>query len=671
MKRLFVLLILLFFFKVTHATDLAGRAISMVIQPNTLMSINGNLFVGSNLTFKNQGNLYIQQNIQIDSLGLLQGSGHYFLNGNWTNNGEFVPDSSILHLNTATHFMKGKSQTRFYDVSIAPSSYVYQSASITILDTLNLGNAVWNVGSDTLQLLNTDSAHLKVLSVANLIANNNRINNGYFSGTPKGCVLRSSIRNQKYFYPFGDSLFSGFYRRIILSSSDTSNHLIGGMLIHQNFQQYNWSDPLPDSTVCAVDTNWYFLLAQRNAILMKTSNATLPLSFLSCALEDNFQTDGFFNSLANFDNANKGSNNNPNFGGAWEILPTARIISTFNPNPKTQFLNATLSSSLLHLPTSSNSNLPISLAKIRPIMAPLSGNFTPCINTTATYSLPFTDHFDIEARLDSQLLPFVIYRDSIYYSILWNGKLNPILHFTLKDSTNQCSSSINDYPIMIHTGPHANYGYRVIQRAPIQTIQFQDSSLNSNHWLWDFGNNTTGTVQNPFIGYPDPGNYWVKEMVTDQFGCKDSLSKEVVVPPNLFIPNVFTPNGDGVNDEFIIDGLGASLQSLRIFNRWGSEVYSASTAPNFWNGLNLNGEPCPEGTYFYIAEIKWGVDAITFSANNTSNINQGGQAQSQNPQTSQNAQTSPNPQPSQFQPIVPATPESATQVYKGNITLLR
>ena len=365
--------------------------------------------------------------------------------------------------------------------------------------------------------------------------------------------------------------------------------------------------------------------------------------------KDNFQTDGFFNSLANFDNMNSVSNANPNFRGAWEILPTSKIISSFNSSSNSQFLTATISSALLHFQTSSYSSLPIILAKIRPIMSPLFGNFTPCINTTSTFSIPLPDHFGLEARLDSQLLSFKIDRDSLYFLVLWNGKLNPILHFVLKDSTDQCFSAINDYPIMVHPGPHANFGYQVIQRTPIHTIQFQDSSLNSNHWLWDFGNNTTGDVQNPFQGYTDPGNYWVKERITDQFGCKDSLSKEIIVPPNLFLPNVFTPNGDGVNDEFIIDGLGASILNLKIFNRWGAEVYNASNAPIFWDGLNLNGEPCPEGTYFYVAEIKWGDDAIHFSANNTSNINSGGSAQS----------------------LIPTSHGSATQVYKGNITLLR
>ena len=657
MKRLIVLLICLFYFKINHATDLAGQAITMVIRPNTLMSINGNLFIGSNLTFQNQGNLYVQHNIQIDSLGLIQGSGHYFLNGNWTNNGQFLADSSILKLNGAIHFLQGKNSTTFYDVFMAPSSYVYQSTAIAIVDTLNLGNAIWNVGSDTLQLLNTDSAHLKV--IMSFAGNATSNSSGYFAGNPKGCVLREVNTGQNYFYPFGDSLFSGFYKSVMIASSDTSVKMVGGMLIHQNYLQYKWSNSLPDSTVCAIDTNWYFLLTKKNPLSVKVPSAVFTPYYLSCTLEDNLQTDGFFNAMANFEfvnsssssnsnsNSNSSSNSSSNSMGTWQILPSPKILSSSHLAINSMYISATISSALFQPLTSSYSNLPIILAKIRPIMPSLSGDLAPCIHTTSNYSILLPNHFGLDAWLDSQLLPYTIMGDSIRYTILWKGKLNPTLHFILKDSSDQCYSSTKNYSISVHPGPHASFSYQVIQRNPIQTIQFQDSSSNATHWFWDFGNNTTANTKDPFVGYSDPGYYWIKDLVTDQFGCNDSMSTEISIAPNLFIPNVFTPNADGVNDEFIINGLGATLQSLQIFNRWGSEVYNGSTAPLLWNGLNFNGEPCPEGTYYYIAEIKWGYDAITFSANNKNNINQGGPTQTQ------------------------ATPQTATQVYKGNITLLR
>ena len=70
---------------------------------------------------------------------------------------------------------------------------------------------------------------------------------------------------------------------------------------------------------------------------------------------------------------------------------------------------------------------------------------------------------------------------------------------------------------------------------------------------------------------------------------------------DVIAPNVITPNGDGKNDFFVIDGLELNpVNTLSIFNRWGNEVYrSNGSYKNDWNGNGLN-----EGTYYYLLKIK-------------------------------------------------------------------
>ena len=67
----------------------------------------------------------------------------------------------------------------------------------------------------------------------------------------------------------------------------------------------------------------------------------------------------------------------------------------------------------------------------------------------------------------------------------------------------------------------------------------------------------------------------------------------------LDIPNAFSPNGDGVNDTFVIEGLKSVDNSITIFNRWGTEVYRSTNYQNDWNGSEL-----PGGTYYYVLRIK-------------------------------------------------------------------
>ncbi len=95
----------------------------------------------------------------------------------------------------------------------------------------------------------------------------------------------------------------------------------------------------------------------------------------------------------------------------------------------------------------------------------------------------------------------------------------------------------------------------------------------------------------------DPGIYTV--MVTDtSTGCIDFFDKDVTDQNcDLVIPNVFTPNADGINDEFEIENLEHYPNAqMVIYNRWGKKVYEHSDYyNNWWDGANA-----PDGTYFYV-----------------------------------------------------------------------
>jgi len=94
----------------------------------------------------------------------------------------------------------------------------------------------------------------------------------------------------------------------------------------------------------------------------------------------------------------------------------------------------------------------------------------------------------------------------------------------------------------------------------------------------------------------------LEEQIKDISGITVSDDKPTIVKivSGFFIPNVFTPNGDGINDYFEIVGLDAySGAKLRVFNRWGNEVYYNAKYNNNWNGDGLNG-----GTYYYMLELE-------------------------------------------------------------------
>ena len=72
-------------------------------------------------------------------------------------------------------------------------------------------------------------------------------------------------------------------------------------------------------------------------------------------------------------------------------------------------------------------------------------------------------------------------------------------------------------------------------------------------------------------------------------------------------PRIFTPNGDGANDYFVVHGIERYPNNLfQVFNRWGDKVYELRNYQNHWNGQNMNGGSLPDATYFVILDINNG-----------------------------------------------------------------
>jgi len=124
-------------------------------------------------------------------------------------------------------------------------------------------------------------------------------------------------------------------------------------------------------------------------------------------------------------------------------------------------------------------------------------------------------------------------------------------------------------------------------------------------WTWDINNDTTYTLNNnsdQTTSFALSGPYTITLTVVDQQGCEDSYALVInVKDPDLIIPNVITPNGDGVNDELVLSEQFFKTYQIQIFNRWGHMVYMIEdqTGIALWDGDTSDGVPCTDGVYFY------------------------------------------------------------------------
>ncbi len=117
------------------------------------------------------------------------------------------------------------------------------------------------------------------------------------------------------------------------------------------------------------------------------------------------------------------------------------------------------------------------------------------------------------------------------------------------------------------------------------------------HYLWSnnaAGNNITGL---------SAGTYTL--VVTDINNCiKTSAYTVEDICMNITIHDVITPNGDGINDVWIIEGIqNYPENTVQVFDKWGTMLYEKNSYNNDWSGKGSNGELLPDGTYFYLIKL--------------------------------------------------------------------
>jgi gliding motility-associated-like protein len=142
---------------------------------------------------------------------------------------------------------------------------------------------------------------------------------------------------------------------------------------------------------------------------------------------------------------------------------------------------------------------------------------------------------------------------------------------------------------------------------PPESVTLNASGGTTYEWSPSTNINFTD-IANPTV-YPTQ-NTTYSVVVTNEYGCSTTLSVDVMIDcDTLLVPTGFSPNDDGVNDGYVIDGIdGYPGNRIWVYNRWGNLVFKTENYNNYWDGVaNVKGiyfgEKLPSGTYFYILDL--------------------------------------------------------------------
>jgi gliding motility-associated-like protein len=135
-------------------------------------------------------------------------------------------------------------------------------------------------------------------------------------------------------------------------------------------------------------------------------------------------------------------------------------------------------------------------------------------------------------------------------------------------------------------------------------VNFNNTSAGYNHFWWYFGDISPvdSTHINPTHTYNDEvaTSYMSTLIVQNQFGCSDTTQRLVVIDPAyvIYIPNAFTPNGDGLNDIFQAKGYYISKFDMVIYDRWGEQIFSSDDITKGWDGT-VKGKTAENSVYVW------------------------------------------------------------------------
>lgn len=194
--------------------------------------------------------------------------------------------------------------------------------------------------------------------------------------------------------------------------------------------------------------------------------------------------------------------------------------------------------------------------------------------------------------------------DSANHTYKNEGMYNPKVSF---EDANGCKGTYSGDPIVIYPLPFADFSIKKLASDDQFTfVKLIPNTLGYSYYLWLFPDKTTNTIDTPTVKFSKFFKDRISLKVQTIYGCSDTASRYFYIFPELtelYHENAFTPNSDGLNEYFrpySIDG--ASNYELRIFNRWGEQLFKTNDPKAGWNGTYKN-ELVQSGVYIFTVEF--------------------------------------------------------------------
>jgi gliding motility-associated-like protein len=174
----------------------------------------------------------------------------------------------------------------------------------------------------------------------------------------------------------------------------------------------------------------------------------------------------------------------------------------------------------------------------------------------------------------------------------------------VRDNNTGCISDTSTTSLLVNSSPSIPDVSATSQLCNGDTLQLASNAI-AFGYLWKGPNSYSSTLQSPVILNVNDSMVGIFTLiVSNSNSCTSQDTISVFFDCDnineLFVPNVFTPNGDNANQLFRIEKADLKEVQVDIYDRWGLKVYSWNKLDDGWDGKTRSGLECPDGTYFYL-----------------------------------------------------------------------
>lgn len=169
-------------------------------------------------------------------------------------------------------------------------------------------------------------------------------------------------------------------------------------------------------------------------------------------------------------------------------------------------------------------------------------------------------------------------------------------------STTNCGTDTAFYTVLADTVLAQMSATPLSGQIPL-SVNFTNTSSGADSYFWVFGDGQNSADTNPAHTYTAAGIYDALLIAYSSAGCTDTATIQIQVDSCVYsvnIPDVFTPNGDGINDEYFVNNQCVTSARVYIYNRWGLKIKEFEDANFHWLSETTTGSLVSEGTYFYV-----------------------------------------------------------------------